>query len=168
MSHQESSFSDQTEVGGNQREHTAPSDVGQTHETVQPPSFSSLYSVPTPRWKDQPFDMGNNRTKLMQMNFLQKVTQATKKYLSSSNRRQDYDIVSLDILTLSHKRLVRAEAIFFSPLPLQLLDKNIILIGCMMSINVMVNVKPCDYKRIMMYIPTFLFLVPYSLVETCL
>lgn len=49
VSHQESSFSDQTEVGGNQREHTAPSDVGQTHETVQPPSYSSLYSVPTPR-----------------------------------------------------------------------------------------------------------------------
>ena len=90
--------------------------------------------------------MGNNRTKLMQMNFLQKVTQATQNYLSSSNRRQNYDIVSLDILTLSHKRLVRAEAIFFSSLLLQLLDKNIILIGCTMSINVMVNVKPCDYK----------------------
>lgn len=36
-----------------------------------------------------------------------------------------------------------------------------------MSINVMVNVKPCDYKR-MMCIPTFLFLVPYSLIKTCL
>ena len=45
-----------------------------------------------------------------------------------------------------------------------------ILIGCTvsaMSINVMVNVKPCDYKR-MMCIPTFLFLVPYSLIKTCL
>ena len=38
------------------------------------------------------------------------------------------------------------------------LDQNIILIGCMMSINVMVNVKPCDYKR-MMCISAFLFLV---------
>ena len=46
-------------------------------------------------------------------------------------------------------------------------DQNIILIGCTMSINVMVNVKLCDYKRIM-YIPTFLFLVPYSLIKTCL
>lgn len=45
-SHQVSSVSDQSAVGGNQREHSAPSDVGQT---VQPPSFSSLYSVPTPR-----------------------------------------------------------------------------------------------------------------------
>jgi len=45
-SHQESFISDQSEVGGNQREHSTPSEVG---PTVQPPSFSSLYSVPTPR-----------------------------------------------------------------------------------------------------------------------
>lgn len=46
MSHQESFVSDHSAVGDNQREHSKPSDVGQT---VQPPSFSSLYSVPTPR-----------------------------------------------------------------------------------------------------------------------
>ena len=45
-SHQQSFVSDQSTVGDNQREHSKPSDVGQT---MQPPSFSSLYSVPTPR-----------------------------------------------------------------------------------------------------------------------
>lgn len=46
-SHQEGSVSDQSAVGDNQREHSTPSDVGQT---VPPPSYSSLYSVPTPRY----------------------------------------------------------------------------------------------------------------------
>lgn len=44
-SHQEGSVSDQSAVGDNQREHSTPSDGGQT---VPPPSYSSLYSVPTP------------------------------------------------------------------------------------------------------------------------
>ena len=39
-------------VGGNQREHGAPSE--QTHSTMpQPPSYSSLFSVPTPRYSPE-------------------------------------------------------------------------------------------------------------------
>ena len=51
-SHQESSASDDSTVGSNQREHGAPSDGSQAQSTMpQPPSYSSLYSVPTPRFE---------------------------------------------------------------------------------------------------------------------
>lgn len=48
-SYQESSGSPDSTVGSNQREHGTPSDSNQTHRTLPPPpSYSSLFSVPTP------------------------------------------------------------------------------------------------------------------------
>lgn len=50
-SHYEPSVTDDSTVGNNQREHGAPNEGGQTTQSTMPPppSYSSLYSVPTPR-----------------------------------------------------------------------------------------------------------------------
>lgn len=51
-SYQESSGSPNSIVGNNQREHGTPSDNNQTHSTMpSPPSYSSLFSVQTPRYE---------------------------------------------------------------------------------------------------------------------
>lgn len=47
-SHYEPSGSDDSTVGSNQREHGAPGEQMQS-PMPRPPSYSSLYSVPTPR-----------------------------------------------------------------------------------------------------------------------
>lgn len=49
-SHYKPPVTDNSTVGNNQREHSVPSEGGQTQSAMPPPpSYSSLYSVPTPR-----------------------------------------------------------------------------------------------------------------------